>query len=437
MKNVKFKIKILKFSIKGESGQIFVVTLALIFFIALFVCVFLNSAVISLYKMKLQTTADACALTGAVYQAKILDIIGDINDMISKLYVIAQVLMAMPLLWNWDFTGYEPYEEVYQPLIKEIALDVLEPIQDKLAAYAGIGTPLVMQYVADKNMKNSIAIPIHDFDLNYKLGWEDTDNMDKYRIENGMYFFYTCTIYVWGIPIPITPLPLWPLLWEETGEGEQGEQINQARKKCQYSEGIYDTADYYYYLEDTDGDGEYSDQEKSEALTRCINDKTGLGTEEGLGTQGPSLYRKLFLMKDRDFITYSAVAVIGPSIGYEKFFLGRLFNFQKFEHIDFGNLNLSSISDLQNILEGVASGGWFAVAAAKPYEGEVWDGTNGFWKLLGGTLSDILEGAFSTDLNQMFAESDFSKPYKVWLVRIKDERLKPEIWLPQKDKYLH
>lgn len=452
MKNLKFKIKNLKLLTKSESGQIFVFTLALIFFIALLVCLFLNSAVISLYKMKLQTTADACALTGAAYQAKMLDIIGDINDIISKLYVAAQVVMAMPCLWNWDFTGYEPYNEVYKPFIKEIVLDFLEPLQDKIAAYAGIGTPLVMQYVANKNMEKSIAIPIHNFDLNYKLGWEDTDNMDKYRIENGMYFFYTCTIYVWGIPIPITPLPLWPLLWEETGEGEQAEQIKDAQDKCRNKYWHLDPDDHscgsptgcyrYYadhekYLEDTDGDGTYSNQEKSEAVKNCINDKTGLGTEEGMGIQGPSLYRKLFLMKDREFITYSAVAVIGPSIGYEKFFLGKLFNFKKFEHIDFGNLSLSSLSDIQNILEGVASGGWFAVAAAKPYEGEVWDGTNSFWALLGGTLSDILEGAFSADLNQMFAESNFSKPYKVWLVRIKDERLKPEIWLPNKDKYLH
>ncbi len=65
----------IKRRIKKESGQIFVFTLALIFFLALLVCVFLNSAVLSLYKMKLQTTADACALTGAAYQAKLLYII--------------------------------------------------------------------------------------------------------------------------------------------------------------------------------------------------------------------------------------------------------------------------------------------------------------------------------------------------------------------------
>ncbi len=423
--------------IKRESGQIFVFTLALIFFIALLVCLFLNSAVISLYKMKLQTTADACALTGAAYQAKMLDIIGDINDIISKLYVIAQGIMAMPLLWNWDFIGYSPYNEIYKPLIKEIAIDVLQPIQDSIAKYGGVGTPLIMQYVADKNMKGSIAIPIHDFDLNYKLGWKETDDMDQYRIENGMYFFYTCTIYVFDIPIPITPLPLWPLLWEETGEGDQNQKIQEAQDECRNSQGLFDDPDYEDYLEDSDGDGEYSNEEKADAINRCINDKTGLGTEEGIDIGGPSLYRKLFLMKDRDFITYSAVAVIGPSIGYEKFFFGKLFKFEKFQHIDFGNFDLSSISNLQSILEGVASGGWFAVSAAKPYEGEVWDGTNGFWALLGGTLADILGGAFSFDINQMFAESRFSKPYKVWLVRIKDERLKPEIWLPNKDKYLH
>ncbi len=424
--------------IKGESGQIFVFTLALIFFIALLVCLFLNSAVISLYKMKLQTTADACALTGAAYQAKLLDIIGDINDIISKLYVIAQTIMALPLLWEWDFTGYEPYEEIYEPIIKEIVIVALQPVQDAIAEYGGIGVPLVMQYVADKNMKNSIAIPIHDFDLNYKLGWEDTDNMDKYRKENSMYFFYTCTIEVFGIPIPITPLPLWPLLWEDTGEGNQGEQVNRAQDECRNSQGWGDEPDYKDYLEDTDGDGSYSDQEKSDAVNRCINDKLGVGTEGGMGQQGPSLYRPLFLMKDREFITYSAVAVVGPSIGYEKFFLGRLFNFKKFEHTDFGNLSLSSLSNLQNILEGVASGGWFAVAAAKPYEGEVWDGTNSFWVLFGGTIAKLLEGVFSGfDINEALVESSFSKPYKVWLVRIKDERLKPEIWLPQKDKYLH
>jgi len=432
--------------IKKESGQIFVFTVALIFFIALFLCVFLNSAVLSLYKMKLQTTADACALTGAAYQAKLLDIIGDINDIISKLYVIAQGTMALPLLWQWDFTGYEPYEEVYQPIIKDIVIDVLEPIQNNIAKYGGIGVPLVMQYVADKNMKGSIAIPIHNFKLNYNLGWKNTDDMDSYRKENGMYFFYTCTIYVWGIPIPITPLPLWPLLWEDTGAGNQNEQIEKAQDECRNSQGWGDQPDYIYYLEDSDGDGEYSNEEKSEAIKRCINDKTGLGTEEGVGTQGPSLYRPLFLMKDREFITYSAVAVIGPSIGYEKFFMGKLFKFEKMEHPDLGSLSLSSISDMGSLIEGVSSGGWFAVAAAKPYDGEVWDGTNGFWALLGGTLADLLGGAFSFDLNEMLTESDFSKPYKVWLFRVRDivneDKVKEaKSWVPSSlidlEKYLH
>lgn len=418
------KIKKVRDCIKSESGQIFVFTLALIFFIALLLCVFLNSAVLSLYKMKLQTTADACALTGAAYQAKLLDIIGDINDIISKIYAAVQMVMALPIVWEWDFTGDGPYA-IYQRFIKGIVIDVLQPVQDAIAEYGGIGVPLVMQYVADKNMKGSWAIPIHDFDLNYKLGWKDTDNMNKYRIKNSMYFFYTCTIYVFGIPIPITPLPLWPLLWEDTGGGNQGEQVNNAQDECRNSQGLHDVPDYVYYLEDTDDDRMYSDQEKADAVRRCVNDKLGVGTQEGMGEQGPSLYRPLFLMKDRDFITYSAVAVIGPGIGYEKFFFGKLFKFKKLEIS-------SSISDISQGL----GGGWYAVSAAKPYEGKVWDGTNGFWELLGETLLD-LEAVFSGDISQMFTESKFSKPYKVWLVRIKDERLKPEIWLPNKDKYLH
>lgn len=429
------RVKRVRDCIESESGQIFVFTLALIFFIALLVCVFLNSAVLSLYKMKLQTTADACALTGAAYQAKILDIIGDINDIISKIYVAAQVAMAMPLLWNWDFTGYGPYETVYKPLIKEIVIEVLQPVQDNIAEHGGIGTPLVMQYVADKNMKGAWAIPIHDIELNKKLGWKDTDNMNKYRIKNSMYFFYTCTIYAFGIPIPITPLPLWPLLWEDTGEGNQGDKVKQAVEECRESQGLFDEPDYKDYLEDSDGNGEYSNEEKAEAMSRCVNDKLGVGTEEGMGQQGPSFYRPLFLMKDKEFITYSAVAVIGPGIGYEKFFFGKLFKFKKLEIPSISDISLD-LSSLRSYLEGLG-GGWYAVSAAKPYYGEVWDGTNGFWKLLGGTLSDILGGAFSGDLNQIFAESDFSKPYKVWLVKIKDERLRPEIWLPNKDKYLH
>ncbi len=352
--------------------------------------------------------------------------------------------MAAPLLWQWDFTGYNPYNTIYKPLIKEIAIDVLQPIQDNIAKYGGIGAPLVMQYVADKNMKGAIAIPIHGFDLNYKLGWKDTDNMDEYRIENNMYFFYTCTIYVWGIPIPITPLPLWPLLWEETGEGEQAESIQNAQDECRNSQGLFDEPDYKDYLEDTDEDGSYSDQEKSDAVSKCINDKTGLGTEEGLGQLGPSLYRPLFLMKDREFITYSAVAVIGPGIGYEKFFLGKLFQFKKLEIPSISSLSFD-LSSLQSYIQGL-SGGWYAVSAAKPYEGEVWDGTNGFWALLGGTLADILGGVFSFDINQMIAESRFSKPYKVWLMRVRDivdeDKVKEtKSWVPSSlvdlKKYLH
>ncbi|MGQ9618022.1 MAG: TadE/TadG family type IV pilus assembly protein [Candidatus Aminicenantia bacterium] len=429
--------------IKSESGQIFVFTLALIFFIALLVCVFLNSAVLSLYKMKLQTTADACALTGAAYQAKLLDIIGDINDIISKLYVIAQVAMAVPLIWNWDFIGYEPYNSVYKPIIKEIVIDSLQPVQDAIANYGGIGVPLLMQYVADKNMKGAWAIPIHNLELNYKLGWKDTDNMNKYRKKNGMYFFYTCTIYVFGIPIPITPLPLWPLLWEDTGEGSQGDQVKKAQDECRNG-GLLDEPDYEEYLEDTDKDGDYSDQEKADAVSRCINDKLGLGTEEGMGQQGPSLYRPLFLMKDREFITYSAVAVIGPSIGYEKFFLGKLFNFKKLEFPSISDISLD-LGSLKSYIQGI-TGGWYAVAAAKPYDGKVWDGTNGFWALFGGTLGDILASVFSLDLNKALTESDFSKPYKVWLFRIKDiveeDKVKEtKSWVPSYlidlKKYLH
>jgi hypothetical protein len=150
-------------------------------------------------------------------------------------------------------------------------------------------------------------------------------------------------------------------------------------------------------------------------------------------------------MKDREFITYSAVAVIGPSIGYEKFFMGKLFKFEKMEHPDLGSLSLSSISDMGSLIEGVSSGGWFAVAAAKPYDGEVWDGTNGFWALLGGTLADLLGGAFSFDLNEII-ESNFSKPYKVWLFRVRDivneDKVKEaKSWVPSSlidlEKYLH